>query len=68
MKEKGKPQFKNNASVTAFKNEKGFIILSLYIDGVLDDSVNIKLEDYGGKDKAKVRKLSYKIYCALNGK
>ena len=52
-------------TINAVKNEKGFIILSVNGGGL--ENVRLKVDDFGGKDKKKARKLTYKIYCLING-
>lgn len=61
MKEK-----KENATIQAFKDKKGFIQLSLSF-GDFDD-INIKVCDFGGTKKSTAKKLTYAIYKALGGK
>lgn len=54
-----------NAYLTATKNEKGYIVLSLSLEGA--ENINIKVNDFNGQDRKKARKLSYKLYCLCNG-
>lgn len=54
-----------NAVVTATK-VNGFINLVLSVEGV--DSVKIKVNDFGGKEKKSAKALTFKIYKALGGK
>ena len=52
--------------LVAEKNEKGFI--KLYLTSEDLDYVPIEVCDFGGKDKVKARKLTYKLYCLANVK
>ena len=60
-----KENAKNNAVVTATK-ENGFVHLSLTIEGC--ENISIKVNDFGGTQKEKAKKLSYKVYKLLGGK
>lgn len=51
--------------LTAQKTEEGYINLVLSMEGA--ENINIKVNDYNGKEKKRARKLTYKIYCLCNG-
>ena len=53
-----------NVKLTATINEKGFVNLVLSMEGC--ENVNIKVNDFNGKEKKKAKKLAYKIYCLCN--
>lgn len=55
---------KNNAKITAQKNEKGFITLYLEVEGI---KTTIKVNDYNGVYKKRAKALTYKIYKVLEG-
>ena len=55
-----------NATLKAEINKKGFVTLSLSMDGA--ENIAICVNDFGGKDTKKARKLAYKLYCLVNGK
>lgn len=50
--------------IKAIKNAKGFVVLSLDIGDM--HNIPIQVNDFGGKDKKKAKKLTYKIYCLVN--
>ena len=53
---------KNNAKITAQKNEKGFITLFIEVNGI---KCSVKVNDYNGQYKARAKALTYKIYKCL---
>lgn len=54
-----------NAVITATK-QNGYIALSISLEGC--DNVSIKVNDFGGTQKARAKAISYKIYKSLGGK
>lgn len=56
---------KNNLKLVASKNDKGFI--SLYLKNEEGLNVPIQVCDYGGTQKKKAYKLTYKLYMLANG-
>lgn len=53
----------NNAVVTATLNDKGYVVLTLSVKDM--DNLSIKINDFGGKEKAKAKKIAYKLYKTL---
>lgn len=53
-----------NVKLSATLNEKGFVNLVLSMEGA--ENINIKVNDFNGKEKIKAKKLAYKIYCLCN--
>lgn len=59
-----KNKMKQNATIST-KKEKGYISIYLQIEG-LNNPIQVKVNDFGGQQKEKARKLTYKIHCLLN--
>lgn len=55
---------KNNATITAQKNEMGYITLFLEVEGI---KTTIKVNDYNGEYKKRAKALTYKIFKVLEG-
>lgn len=53
-------QNEKNATLKAYLNAKGYVVLSLSVEGYED--IAIKVNDFGGKDSKKARKLAYALY------